>query len=130
MLGDDDRYVREWFTYAARDLHAARVLVESDAAPVIAVIELQQALEKALKGFLLAHGWKLERTHDLVYLLAAASDHDGALEEFSDLCRIVAASYLDERYPGAGSADISRQHAKALVARGERLFAVLRGDSP
>lgn len=50
----------EWFTYAEEDLKAADVLLEADdVSAIVATAQLQQAIEKALKGFLLARGWTL-----------------------------------------------------------------------
>ena len=52
-------------------------------------IFLQQALEKLLKGWLLDHGWQLQKTHDLRALLDAADAYDPTLASFGPLCERV-----------------------------------------
>lgn len=65
---------------------------------------LQQALEKFLKAFLLARGWKLKRTHTLHSLLDEAAQFDGALEPFRGLCERVSGYYVAGGYPIIGNA--------------------------
>ena len=50
-----------------------------------AAFRLQQAIEKYLKGFLLARGWRLRRIHDLGVLLSEAVRHDPGLERYPSL---------------------------------------------
>ena len=68
-----------------------------------AAFHLQQALEKGLKGFLLARGWELKRIHNLQVLLNDAVEFDSSLESFRSLCQQVNGYYLLERYPGLGN---------------------------
>jgi len=67
MKGDPSD-ASNWFSLARRDLQKARKDLANDEAPY-AVIQLQQAAEKACKGWLIARGWNLIKTHDLVFLL-------------------------------------------------------------
>jgi HEPN domain-containing protein len=60
----------------------------------------QSAAEKALKGYLIAQGWMLEKTHDLVELLELCADYDAELGTM-----VVEGAVLNEyivagRYPG------------------------------
>ena len=92
-------YPDDWFRIAAQDLErAAKRLAEGDNED--AAFRLQQAVEKYLKGFLLARGWSLRRTHDVSALLTEAVRYDRRLERFRALCREVAGYYIIERYPG------------------------------
>ncbi len=91
-------YPGDWFRIAAQDLErVAKRLAEGDTED--AAFRLQQAIEKSLKGFLLLHGWKLKRTHDLGALLTDAVRYDRHLERFRGLCRTVSSYYLVQRYP-------------------------------
>ena len=88
----------DWLHKARQDLERVRPrLEEGDAAD--AAFHLHQALEKALKAFLLQHGWTLRRIHDLRALLAEAERFSPALKQYRALCREVSAYYLLERYP-------------------------------
>lgn len=122
----DPRYVDEWFRHAERDLAAARVLADSHADPVVAVLQLQQAIEKALKGYILSRGGRLDRTHDLRYLLGLAADHSGDLEEWHDVCALATSVYFGERYPGSAGSKLTREQAKAAISRGAQLIDALR----
>ena len=101
MTGGESSYPMDWLTIAERDLHRVGVLLASED-PEGAGFHLQQALEKALKAFLIYSGWRLQRTHNLVSLLDSALAYDPGLEEFRPLCKEVSDYYLAERYPGAG----------------------------
>ena len=57
-----------WYELARRDLDKARRDLAQGDLPYAAML-FQQAGEKACKGWLIAHGWKLIKTHDLVFLL-------------------------------------------------------------
>jgi HEPN domain-containing protein len=97
----DSTYAEDWFRIASRDF--ARVsarLAEGDTED--AVFHLQQALEKGLKGFMLARGWELQRIHNLQLLLDDAVGFDPSLEVFRPLCQEANGYYLLERYPGLG----------------------------
>jgi HEPN domain-containing protein len=61
---------------------------------------LQQAAEKALKGFLLSHGQELRFTHDLEVLLSDATGFDPGLAKYEEACAHVSLCYIQERYPG------------------------------
>lgn len=113
----------DWFAYARDDLRAAQVLVEAeDVNTIVATAQLQQAIEKALKGFLLARGWDLVRTHDLTFLLGKALEHDPELEQYRALCEVATEAYLEERYPGAGRSKLARDRALRLLEEGRDLI--------
>lgn len=94
----DSLYPKEWIKKAVEDF--ARVekrLHEDDIED--AAFHLQQALEKYLKGFLIAHGWTLKKIHDLEALLDDAVRYDATLDHFRPLVQQVTGYYLLERYP-------------------------------
>lgn len=89
---------------------------------------LQQALEKFLKAYLLARGWKLKKVHTLQSLLDEATAHDGALLPFRDLCERVSAFYIAERYPSLGGAGLELDEVKPLLPKARSLVAALFPD--
>jgi HEPN domain-containing protein len=116
MPRGESLYPDDWFRIAAQDLdRVARRLAEGDNED--AAFRLQQAVEKYLKGFLLARGWTLRRTHDVSTLLAQAVRYDRRLERFRALCRQVASYYIVERYPlfeeGPSITEVRKAYAKA-----------------
>lgn len=66
---DSDRIYKEWFEYAKRDLESAKFLINMYPKPIeIICYHCEQSAEKYLKGYLIKHSNKTERTHDLVLL--------------------------------------------------------------
>jgi len=99
MEQGESLYPLDWLQWAEMDLRRTELLlVHQDLYG--AAYHLQQAVEKGLKAFLLAHGWQLERTHDLPYLLEKAIAHLPTLSAYQELCRR-ANQFIWARYPGA-----------------------------
>ena len=118
----ESAYPEDWFQVALKDLkRVARCLEDEDVDD--AAFHLQQAVEKALKGYLLARGWSLRRIHNVDALLADASEHDKSLKRYQQMCQRVAGYYIIERYPsfeeGPSLAEVQRayQQAKQLISR-------------
>ena len=126
MPASKSGYPQEWLKKATEDFRRVPArLRESDVED--AAFHLQQALEKFLKGFLLARGWPLKKIHDLEALLDDAVTFDSALEPFRPLLQQVSGYYLIERYPGfeqeeAAEEDVAQAYkqAKRLVQRLKR----------
>lgn len=116
MASGESRYPEDWFRIAAKDLQRVRrQLADHDTED--AAFHLQQAVEKGLKGFLLARGWRLRRIHDLEVLLNDAVRYNPGLERYRLLCQQAAAYYIIERYPtleeSPSLADVRRAHTEA-----------------
>jgi HEPN domain-containing protein len=90
----------EWLEIANQDLYAAAKLLQDDDRTLApSIYHTQQCAEKALKAFLVLNNFPIERTHDLLKLLAVCCEFD---KEFSQL--LSATSDLnpfstDSRYP-------------------------------
>jgi len=119
-LGDPS----EWFRKGQQDLQRVpRCLQEEDCED--AAFHLQQALEKYLKGFLIAHGWRLQRTHNLSVLLDEAVKFTPTLEPYRSLCQEVSAFYVEERYP-ISTQGPSRAELEPLLQHAQQLIGLLR----
>lgn len=128
MPARDVPYPSEWLQKAEEDFRRVTIrLDEGDAED--AAFHLQQALEKALKAFLLSRGWSLKKIHDLEALLDDAVRYDASLECFRALAQEVTGYYLLERYPsfeaGPSSEDLRRASRES-----ERLMALVRRAIP
>jgi len=91
-------YHLDWLQWAREDLWRAELLLSHDDV-YGAAFHTQQAVEKALKAFLLAQGWQLERTHNLPYLLQMATQYLPDLSAYEALCQR-ANQFIGARYPG------------------------------
>ena len=94
--------LREWCGKANEDLTAAQVLAERDLHGV-ALFHCQQAVEKAIKAYLLFHEQDVPKTHDLVRLINLASEMDHRWSDWLELGDVLTQYAVEVRYPGAGN---------------------------
>ena len=124
---EESSYPLDWLNKAAGDLKRVKArLEEGDIED--AAFHLQQAIEKALKGFLLSRGWKLKKIHDLEALLDDAVRYDTFLERYRHLMQQVTGYYLTERYPtfDLGNEGLLQDEVAKGYQGAKRLFARLR----
>ncbi len=91
----------EWLRYANENLRVAEYALELPEPAWHTICFLcQSAAEKFLKAYLVAQGWNLQKTHDIVVLLRFCSDYDniftGLLQDGAILNEYISAG----RYPG------------------------------
>ena len=114
--------VRAWFHKAANDLRGADLDLAA-APPLIedALFHCQQAVEKAMKGFLTAHDRIFRKTHDLDELGRACGEINSALIDQLDSASDLTVFAWEFRYPGdrkstrlnSSHTDISRMPSSA-----------------
>ena len=121
MPRPDSGYPADWFRIGERDLDRAKRLLDDDDYPG-AAFNLQQAVEKHLKGYLLARGWKLRRVHDIEVLLNEAARLDASFEEFREHCRKMTQYYFEDRYPYIVASELTRDEIEASIAIAERII--------
>ncbi len=108
---------QEWFRLAEENLLVAEQALAADM-PVFHTICFlaQSAAEKYLKGYLIAAGWTLEKTHDIVVLLGICVEYDSAFEELLDGGVILNEYIVAGRYPGdLAFEEIGSEEAKEAV---------------
>lgn len=89
----------DWYAFGRRDLEKARKdLLAGES--LYAVLLLQQAAEKLLKGKMVEVGENPEKTHNLPYLLTRLAGSGMDLEWFRETAEFLSYEYLAERYPG------------------------------
>lgn len=92
---------REWFRYAEEDLGVAeREMGAPEPSFRTLCFLCQSAAEKFMKGYLIAHGWELERTHDMIALLNVTVRFHGGWEELLTDCTVLNEYVVAGRYPG------------------------------
>ncbi len=120
-------YPGDWRAVARQDWHRIHVML-ADGDADGAGLFLQQALEKFLKAYLLARGWKLKKVHTLHSLLDEATVHDQDLLPFRDLCERVSAFYMVERYPSLGEEGLELEEVRQLLHAARALLSTLFPD--
>jgi HEPN domain-containing protein len=109
-MSDPDRLPielpREWLRYAEGDLRVAERESAADEPSYHTICFLcQSAAEKFLKGYLLAQGWELEKTHDLLILLNRCSRHSSTWDDLLPEGEVLNEYVIAGRYPGDLSVD-------------------------
>ena len=94
MPHEESPYPADWIRIAEKDLGRVDGLLEKHD-PELAGFCLQQAAEKFLKAFLLFHGRRLRRIHNLDALLDDAITYDASLEDFRSVCQKISGFYFN-----------------------------------
>jgi len=125
MRREESRYPQDWFRIGERELRRAENLLGIGDLEG-AGFNIQQAVEKYLKGYLLGHGWALRRIHDLETLLNEAVALDPRLDEFREACRKMTQYYVEERYPFTVSSELTRAEVEESLAAAKQMIERLR----
>ncbi len=97
--------VRSWLKKASNDLRGADIdLAASPPFIEDMLFHCQQAVEKAMKGFLTAHDRVFRKTHDLDELASACEAIDPTLKEALNPARDLTVYAWEFRYPGEAEA--------------------------
>lgn len=92
-------FVLQWLQKANEDLLVVSKLTEYEVVAASSVcFHCQQATEKFLKAFLIAHGIDVKKTHNIEYLLSECSDLDADFTEIDP--KELSEFGVDARYPG------------------------------
>jgi HEPN domain-containing protein len=122
--------IDKWFRIAQSDLNVAvRCLAEADngiwvyAEPKAACFHCQQAIEKALKGYLVYCGIEPPKTHDLETLCQLCITQDTSFSVYLDICDKTTKYATAGRY-GEDDEDliIDNAAAKQTLADAETVF--------
>src|SRR5438309_11053139 len=118
----DEANPQDWFLLAAERLSAADVLYAQSGSTYSGIEILQEAVERYLKGFLIAKGWRLRKVHDLTLLNDEAKQIDPRFTAFDDLCESLTEQSWAQHYPGGDLSTVGsdyeelRQQTTELVA--------------
>src|SRR4030043_1232576 len=89
----------EWFERGLHDIETAQLLYDERGYTDSIAYHIQQAIEKYLKGYLVLHGKKPPRIHELDTLLNHIAGFDDSFNDFLDLCEKASRYYIEDRYP-------------------------------
>jgi HEPN domain-containing protein len=126
MRREESRYPQDWFRIGERELKRAQNLLSLEDMEG-AGFNIQQAIEKYLKGYLLSQGWELRRIHDLEVLLNEAIIYDPSFEEFRASCQIITHYYVAERYPFTVSSELTEEEIEESLAIAQRMSEKIKG---
>jgi len=119
----------DWFHVAAERLRGADVLWAADGLTFCGIELLQEAMERYLKGYLIAKGWSLAKTHDLGKLLKEACQYDPTFAQFKNLSAELTRDIFAQHYPGGDWTDIGENY-EALRQQAGELVALIKQSLP
>jgi HEPN domain-containing protein len=101
---------------------SSRILLEHDP-PVLetACFHCQQAVEKALKAFLVCRGVSFEKVHSLTYLLDLCEVQEPGFASLRNMAETLAPYAVMVRYPGEPM-DISQEEAQQALATAQTMW--------
>lgn len=108
----DPKIVNEWLDKADEDFHFATAnLKEGSNFYAQICFHFQQAAEKYLKAFIVAHDLEFEKSHNLIYLLKVCKQKEPALSSLNNECEFLNTFYIETRYPVHWPTDYTKERA-------------------
>lgn len=123
---------QEWLEKGSHDLDVAKNELENQGWPDVICFHCQQAVEKYLKGFLVANGIDVGKIkkwhiHELPLLLRECQKLNPQLEKFQDYCEIITTYYIEARYPMDPIIEYSREEAKQAAGWAQEIIEEIEG---
>lgn len=126
--GRDSLYYYKWLDKALLDLQAARILMTWNGDTCNIAFHCQQAIEKALKGYLLFKTGRHFDGHNLTYLCRQAVQQDEMFTEWLDESAALNNLYIETRYPTDLPVAIDEHTCRQYFAMAENMFAAIRQE--
>ena len=117
----DEKDPADWFYLASDRLKAADLLWREEGLTAAGIEMLQEAVERYLKGYLIAKGWHLLKVHDLDTLLSEAAVFDSQFASFADLASQLTRDFYAQHYPGGDWTDIGQDYDSMRQQTGQML---------
>ena len=109
----------DWFTLGGERLKSSDVLWSHEGLTALGIEGLQEAVERYLKGYLIASGWQLEKTHDLNRLIAEAARRDPRFAQFEDMADELTFDFFAQLYPGGDLTHVGENFVMLRKQAGE-----------
>lgn len=126
--GRDSLYYYKWLDKALLDLQAARILMTWNGDTCNIAFHCQQAIEKALKGYLLFKTGRHFDGHNLTYLCRQAVQQDEMFTEWLDESAALNNLYIETRYPTDLPVSIDEHACRQYFSMAENMFAAIRQE--
>ena len=121
----DEKNPLDWFLLAKERLEKADALCEQFGPSYSGVELLDEAVERYIKGYLVANGWPLERIHDLNRLVEAAMAFDPKFAEFAELAHSLTEQFWEQHYPGGDLTEVGSDYNMLRQQAGEMIVLIL-----
>ena len=119
---DDSRLFFDWLEIAARDLLAARLLMERQQCLEIAGFHCQQAVEKGLKAYIIHASGQLVDGHNVTWLCRQAVRYTSDFGDWMEDCAKMNRLYIETRYPSDEDLHLSGETVERYHAAAQSLY--------
>lgn len=124
----DSLFYYKWLDKALSDLQCARILLTWDGDPMMVAFHCQQAIEKALKGYLLFRTGRHFDGHNLTFLCRQASNTDERFADYLGDSTMLNNYYIETRYPTDLPFVITETQVHRILNMAEEMFAMIRQE--
>ena len=125
----DDKNPADWFAFAEERMRAADLLWRHEGLTAAGIETLQESVERYLKGYLVAKGWLLKKTHDLDVLVIEAMAFNARFNQFRGLADELTSDFFAQHYPGGDWTDIG-QNYQALRRETTEMINLIQQELP
>lgn len=126
----DEKNPHDWFLLAKERLESADALRKQFGPSYSGVELLDAAVERYLKGYLVANGWALERIHDLNRLVEAAMAFESQFANFAELAHSLTEQFWEQHYPGGDLTEVGSDYDELRQQAGEMIDLILASVPP
>lgn len=113
-----------WLAYANKDLRAA-ITLKNDDNIGCALYHIEQAVEKALKAYLINSGTSFALTHDLVPLLNSCCNNDACFQDFCADIKEINPYSTKSRYPNKSYVEPSIEEVDRLIDKATAVVSLV-----
>lgn len=123
----DIEIVREWVCKADEDFQFADVNFKEGKTFFAQIcFHFQQAAEKYLKSYIIAHELEFLKIHDLPLLLKICLSNDPSFGELREDCEYLTTFYVDTRYPVHWPTKFSQQETQKVFKSADRIRSFIK----
>jgi len=124
--GSDSRRYYDWLDKAQSDIRGAQILHTYGGDNDLIAFHCQQAIEKALKGYLLFRLGRHFDGHSLIFLCRQACKLDDSFREYLDESTILNDYYIETRYPTDIPTEVTDEQIRILLDMANRMFRMIK----
>lgn len=118
----DSRLYFEWLKNSSEDIYVASLLVNDERGRNTCAFHCQQAIEKALKAYLLLFSGKLMDGHNLTWLCRQALRFDREFEQWFDESASLNRYYIETRYPADIPIKLTKDGIKHVFGMAKSMY--------
>ena len=124
-----DKDPADWFAFPEDRLKCADSLWKHEGLTAGGIESLQEASERYLKGYLIAKGWALVRTHDLERLIKEATGFHPDFARFRKFAVELTEDFFAQHYPGEDTTHLGQNYSTLRNQAGE-LIGLIKTELP